>query len=67
MNNDELMEKLKQDMEMRNFLPYTKDFYIRKTREMIKYLNQWGRIQMVIKNITICMRPHWLSYNKKGN
>ena len=40
MTNNELLEKKSQDMLMRNFSPYTYDFYIRKTREMIKYFNK---------------------------
>ncbi|MEI3356767.1 MAG: tyrosine-type recombinase/integrase [Clostridia bacterium] len=31
---------MSQDMEMRNFSHYTYDFYIRKTKEMIKYFNK---------------------------
>ena len=40
MNNDQLLEKMSQDMEMRNFSPYTYDFYLRKTKEMIKYFDK---------------------------
>ena len=40
MTNNELLEKMSQDMLMRNFSPYTYDFYIRKTREIIKYFNK---------------------------
>ena len=40
MTNDQLLKKMSQDMEMRNFSPYTYDFYLRKTKEMIKYFNK---------------------------
>ena len=40
MTNDELLKKMSQDMEMRKFSPYTYDFYMRKTKEMIKYFNK---------------------------
>ena len=37
MTNEQLIQKMSQDMKMRNFSDYTYDFYIRKTKEMIKY------------------------------
>ena len=40
MTNGELLKKMSQDMNMRNFSHYTYDFYIRKTKEMIKYFNK---------------------------
>ena len=40
MTNEKLLEKMSQDMKMRNFSHYTYDFYIRKTKEMIKYFNK---------------------------
>ena len=40
MTNEKLLEKKSQDMNMRNFSHYTYDFYIRKTKEMIKYFNK---------------------------
>ena len=40
MTNNQLLEKMSQDMQMRNFSPYTYDFYLRKTKEMIKYFNK---------------------------
>ena len=40
MTNNQMLKKMSQDMLMRNFSPYTYDFYIRKTREMIKYFNK---------------------------
>ncbi len=40
MTNEKLLEKMSQDMNMRNFSHYTYDFYIRKTKEMIKYFNK---------------------------
>lgn len=40
MTNDELLKKMSQDMNMRNFSHYTYDFYMRKTKEMIKYFNK---------------------------
>ena len=40
MTNGELLKKMSQDMNMRNFSHYTYDFYMRKTKEMIKYFNK---------------------------
>ena len=40
MTNEQLIEKMSQDMKMRNFSHYTYDFYIRKTKEMIKYFKK---------------------------
>ena len=40
MSNQELLEKLKEDMEMRGFSHYTKDSYYRKTKDIIKYFNK---------------------------
>ena len=34
MTNEQLLEKLSQDMKMRNFSHYTYDTYIQKTKEM---------------------------------
>ena len=35
MTNKQLIEKLKEDMEMRGFSHYTKDSYLRKAKEVI--------------------------------
>ena len=40
MTNEQLLEKLSQDMKMRNFSQYTYDTYIQKTKEKIKYFNK---------------------------
>ena len=40
MNNQELMQKMKEDMEMRGFSPYTKDSYERKAKDVIKYFKK---------------------------
>ena len=40
MNNQELMQKMKEDMEMRGFSPHTKDSYERKAKEVIKYFKK---------------------------
>ena len=40
MTNEQLIGKMSQDMKMRNFSHYTYDFYIRKTKEMIKYFKK---------------------------
>ncbi len=36
MNNQELIQKMKEDMEMRGFSPHTKDSYERKAKEVRK-------------------------------
>ena len=40
MNNQELMQKMKEDMEMRGFSPLTKDSYERKAKDIIKYFRK---------------------------
>ena len=39
MTNQELLQKMKEDMEMRGFSQYTKDSYYRK-KDIIKYFNK---------------------------
>lgn len=38
--NKKLLEKLKEDVEMRGFSHYTKDSYYRKTKEIIEYFGK---------------------------
>jgi len=40
MTNEELIVKLKQDMEMRNFSHYTYTSYLNKTKDVIKYFKK---------------------------
>jgi len=40
MTNEELLNKMNQDMKMRNFSHYSYDTYIGKTKEMIKYFDK---------------------------
>lgn len=40
MTNDQLIIKLKKDMQMRNFSHYTYDAYLSKTKEMIRYFKK---------------------------
>lgn len=40
MTNNELLEKLSEDMKMRKFSHYTYDSYMRKTKDMIKYFEK---------------------------
>ena len=40
MTNNQLIIKLKKDMQMRNFSHYTYDTYLSKTKEMIKYFDK---------------------------
>ena len=40
MTNEEVLEKMLQDMKMRNFSHYTYEFYIGKTKEMMRYFNK---------------------------
>lgn len=37
MKNKKLLEKIKEDMEMRGFSHYTKDSYLRKAKEMSNF------------------------------
>ena len=40
MTNKQLIKKLKEDMEMRGFSHYTKDSYLRKTKEIVEYFGK---------------------------
>lgn len=40
MPNEELVQKMKEDMEMRGFSKWTKENYLGKTRDIIKYFNK---------------------------
>ena len=40
MTNKQLIEKLKEDMEMRGFSHYTKDSYLRKAKEVVEYFGK---------------------------
>ena len=40
MTNDQLIIKLKKDMQMRNFSHYTYDTYLSKTKELIRYFKK---------------------------
>ncbi|MBR0427976.1 MAG: hypothetical protein IJK18_07255 [Clostridia bacterium] len=40
MSNEEILIKLKEDMEMRAFSHYTKDSCYRKAKDIIKYFNK---------------------------
>ena len=40
MTNNQLIDKLKKDMQMRNFSHYTYDAYLSKTKEMIRYFKK---------------------------
>ena len=41
MTNKQLLEKLQEDMEMRNFSHYTKDSYYRKAKEITEYFGKF--------------------------
>ena len=40
MSNDEILEKMKEDMKLRDFSPYSFDTYSRKAKEMVQYFNK---------------------------
>ena len=40
MNNEELIDKMKEDMKMRNFSKYTYEAYLRITKDVIWYFNK---------------------------
>ena len=40
MLNEELVQKMKEDMELRGFSKYTYDSYLGKTKDIIKYFNK---------------------------
>ena len=37
MRNQEILDKMKKDMKMRNFSKYTYDSYVGKTKDMLRY------------------------------
>ena len=49
MTNKQLIEKLKEDMEMRGFSHYTKDSYLRKAKEVIVVFKIWLFFYFVVK------------------
>ena len=40
MSKEEVLEKLKEDMEMRGFSHYTKEAYYRKAKEVLEYFGK---------------------------
>ena len=40
MSNEEIIKKMKEDMEMRGFSHHTKDSYLRKTKDVMKYFKK---------------------------
>ena len=40
MTNEQLIKKMKQDMQMRNFAKYTYDSYLGKTKDIMRYFNK---------------------------
>ena len=40
MSNEEIISKMREDMDMRGFSHYTKEQYERKTKHLMKYLNK---------------------------
>ena len=40
MTNEQLIKKMKQDMQMRNFAKYTYDSYLEKTKDIMRYFNK---------------------------
>ena len=48
MTNKQLIEKLKEDMEMRGFSHHTKDSYLRKAKEVVEYFKKTMRQEVPI-------------------
>lgn len=63
MTNEQLLEKLSQDMRMRNFSHYTYDTYMSKTKEMIKYFNK-PLEEVTIEEIRNFLDKHLLEERK---
>ena len=40
MSNEEIIKKMKEDMEMRGFSHHTKDSYLSKTKDVMKYFKK---------------------------
>ena len=60
MSNEEIIQKLKEDMELRNFSEYTKYSYLNKTKHMIEYFNK------PLEEVTTDeLRKYLLEYLKK--
>ena len=57
MTNKQLIEKLKEDMEMRGFSHHTKDSYLRKAKEVVEYFKK-PMMQVTTKDINDKIRMY---------
>ena len=65
MTNKKLIEKLQKDIEMRGFLHYTKDSYLRKTKEIVKYFGKPLR-QVTTKELRYFLLKYLREVKKVG-
>ena len=65
MTNKKLIEKMEEDMEMRVFSHYTKDNYLRKTKEIVKYFGKPMR-QVTIKELRYFLLEYFMEVKKVG-
>lgn len=50
MTKKQLIEKLKEDMEMRGFSHHTKDSYLRKAKEVVEYFKKPMKIDNMFRD-----------------
>lgn len=65
MTNKKLIEKLQEDMEMRGFSHYTKDSYLRKAKEIVKYFGKPMR-QVTTKELRYFLLKYLREVKKVG-
>ena len=65
MTNKQLIEKLKEDMEMRGFSHYTKDSYLRKAKEIVEYFGKPMR-QVTMKELRYFLLKYLRGVKKLG-
>ncbi|MBR0428367.1 MAG: site-specific integrase [Clostridia bacterium] len=58
MNNQELIQKMKKDMELRNFSHYTYDSYLGKTKDLIKYFGEKNLEEVTVDELRTFLLEH---------
>jgi len=58
LTNEEIIEKMKKDMEMRNFSHYTYDSYLRKAKETIEYFKDKNFEEVTVEDLRMFLLEH---------
>ena len=67
MNNQELIQKMKKDMELRNFSKYTYDSYLGKTRYKMRYFGEKNLEDITMEELRIFLLEYLYSCNIRVN